>query len=1103
VHVQLLICLDSHILLHRAALKETFSQFTVTKILLQVCRHIKSGDVLLLNRQPTLHRPSIQAHRARILPGEKVLRLHYANCKAYNADFDGDEMNAHFPQNELGRAEAYTLAFTDEQYLVPKDGKPLPGLIQDHMISGVSMTTRGCFFTREQYMELVYRGLTDKKGRIKTFPPAIMKPQRLWTGKQVVSTLLINIIPEKYVPLNLTGKAKIGGKAWMKGPANRCLNLDSMCESQVIIRGGELLCGVLDKAHFGSSAYGLVHCCYEIYGGETSGKVLTCLGRLFTAYLQLYRGFTMGIEDILVKPEADRKRHKIIKKSNQCGIEVVRAALNLPETASCEDVQGKWQDAHLCKDQRDFNVVDLKFKEEVNNYNNEVNKVCMPFGLHRSFPENNLQLMVQSGAKGSTVNTVQISCLLGQIELEGRRPPLMASGKSLPCFQPYDFSPSSGGFVTGRFLTGIKPSEFFFHCMAGREGLVDTAVKTSRSGYLQRCIIKHLEGLVVQYDLTVRDSDGSVVQFLYGEDGLDIPKTQFLQPEQFPFIADNYEVIQKTNHLNEALARMESHQAKQQFKAIRKWWARHQNSVQREGGFLLFSQKKMASVKTQISGGESKNGRDPATLQLLKMWYELDEKKRRKYLKKAHKCPDPSLAVWRPDSYFASVSETFENGVEDYINKRECKKGGGCVQSALSSDRLKDLLYLKWQRSLCDPGEAVGLLAAQSIGEPSTQMTLNTFHFAGRGEMNVTLGIPRLREILMVASANIKTPMMSVPVLNTKKAHKKVKQLKKQLTRVCLAEVLQKVELEESLHLKNKENSHRLYKIKFCFLPHEYYGEEKCVKPRDILHFMETRLVCFHVLSCFSSLDLLWALRITACFLLPLLWFSVQQEGEEEEKIVDAEPDEGDGDATEAKMRRNQEEEVSLTLPLMKVYFDISSLLLSLTRNTVLHEVKGITRCLLNESTNEKGEKELILHTEGINLAELFRYADILDLNRLYSNDIHAMARNYGIESALRVLIKEIKDVFAVYGIVVDPRHLSLVADYMCFEGVYKPMNRFGIQSSSSPLQQMTFETSYKFLKEATMMGAYDELRSPSACLVLGKVVKGGTGLFDLKQPLT
>ncbi|KFP68973.1 DNA-directed RNA polymerase I subunit RPA1, partial [Cariama cristata] len=1159
-----------------------------------VCRHIKNGDVLLLNRQPTLHRPSIQAHRARILPGEKVLRLHYANCKAYNADFDGDEMNAHFPQSELGRAEAYTLAFTDEQYLVPK---PLPGLIQDHMISGVSMTIRGCFFTREQYMELVYRGLTDKKGRIKIFPPAIMKPQRLWTGKQVVSTLLINIIPEKHVPLNLTGKAKIGGRAWVKGSANSCLNLDSMCESQVIIRKGELLCGVLDKAHFGSSAYGLVHCCYEIYGGETSGKVLTCLGRLFTAYLQLYRGFTMGIEDILVKPEADHKRQKIIEKSSQCGIEAVRAALNLPETASCEEAQGKWQDAHLCKDQRDFNMVDLKFKEEVNNYNNEVNKVCMPLGLYRRFPENNLQLMVQSGAKGSTVNTMQISCLLGQIELEGRRPPLMASGKSLPCFQPYDFSPSSGGFVTGRFLTGIKPSEFFFHCMAGREGLVDTAVKTSRSGYLQRCVIKHLEGLVVQYDLTVRDSDGSVVQFLYGEDGLDIPKTQFLQPEQFPFIAENYEVIQKANHLDEALARMESHQANEQFKAIKKWRTRHQNSVQREGGFLMFSQKKMASVKAQIPGGEIKNGRDPATLQLLKMWYELDEKKRRKYLKKTNKCPDPSLGVWRPDTYFGSVSETFEDGVEDYINKWESENRQSCMRPVLSSDRLKDLLYLKWQRSLCDPGEAVGLLAAQSIGEPSTQMTLNTFHFAGRGEMNVTLGIPRLREILMVASANIKTPMMSVPVFNTKKALKKVKQLKKQLTRVCLAEVLQKVEIEETLRVKCKQNKHRLYKIKFHFLPHEYYREEKCVKPRAILHFMETRFFKIFLeaikrknakMASFTQVSTRKASRKDLDGDQDKTQNNQEDPAEEEENIVDAEADEGDGDATEAKRRKNQEEEngeenidenleeegaesekeesspgaeedqngadgdesqrlsfmsqtkkekdqllqsaelrvnavldshpsiqdytfdtenelwceVSLMLPLMKVYFDVSSLLVSLARSTVIHEVKGITRCLLNESTNKQGEKELVLHTEGINLVELFKYSDILDLSRLYSNDIHAMAKNYGIESALRVIIKEIKDVFAVYGIVVDPRHLSLVADYMCFEGFYKPLNRFGIQSNSSPLQQMTFETSYKFLKEATMMGAHDELRSPSACLVVGKVVKGGTGLFDLKQPL-
>ncbi|XP_053115784.1 DNA-directed RNA polymerase I subunit RPA1 [Hemicordylus capensis] len=1168
-----------------------------------VCRHIKNGDVLLLNRQPTLHRPSIQAHRARILPEEKVLRLHYANCKAYNADFDGDEMNAHFPQNELGRAEAYVLASTDEQYLVPKDGTPLSGLIQDHMVSGTSMTIRGCSFSREQYMELVYQGLTDKKGRVKLLPPAIIKPQQLWTGKQVVSTLLINVIPEDHIPLNLSGKAKIDGKAWMTTSHSRMYGsaLDFLCESQVIIRNGELLCGVLDKAHYGSSAYGLVHCCHEVYGGETAGKVLTALARLFTAYLQFYRGFTMGVEDILVKRPADHKRRKIIKESTHCGTKAIKAAFNLPETSSSEEVRIKWQEAHLRKDQRDFNMVDLKFKEEANHYNNEINKVCMPLGLYRNFPDNNLQLMVQSGAKGSTVNTMQISGLLGQIELEGRRPPLMPSGKSLPCFQPYDFSPRSGGFVAGRFLTGIKPAEFFFHCMAGREGLVDTAVKTSRSGYLQRCIIKHLEGLIVHYDLTVRDSDGSVIQFLYGEDGLDIPKTPFLQPKQFPFIADNHKAIEKSKHLDEVLPKMDPQQANGQFKSIKRWQVKHQQSLRRKGGFLLFSQKNMASVRTEIPTGELVNGRDLATLQLLKMWYELSERSRSKYQKKAAKCPDPSLSLWRPDIYFASVSETFKIEVENFLGEWDTQNDLGCRKFELSSERLNDLLHLKWQQSLCDPGEAVGLLAAQSIGEPSTQMTLNTFHFAGRGEMNVTLGIPRLREILMVASANIKTPMMSIPVLNTKKAHKKVKRLKKQLTRVCLGEVLEKVDIGESLCLEGMQNKHRIYTMRFCFLPYECYREEKCVKPRDILHFMETRF--FKILletikrksSKLASYNTVSTRRAVQRDLdhngegVASHENQEDPEAEEDRRVPDGEAVEADDDATDAKRRAKQVEEVdyesdddgevmgddeipdeeenalherdpeatetqdelytpssrrqsqkkrqdtdelakhrvsavleghdaiesytydmdndlwcevTLKLPLTKEYFDLTSLVMTLANSTVIHETKGITRCLLNETTSKNGEKVLTLQTEGINLPELFRYSEILDLNQLYCNDIHAVADTYGIEAALKVLEKEIKDVFAVYGIVVDPRHLSLVSDYMCFEGVYKPLNRYGMQSSSSPLQQMTFETSFKFLKDAAMLGSHDELQSPSACLVVGKVVKGGTGLFDLKQPL-
>lgn len=159
-------------------------------------------------------------------------------------------------------------------------------------------------------------------------------------------------------------------------------------------------------------------------------------------------------------------------------------------------------------------------------FTNKIVKHCMS-NLFKQLPDNNLQFLIQFGAKVSSVNAMQMSCLLGQQELEGKRPPMMPSGRTLPSFRPFEYSARAGGFVDGSFLSEIRPQEYFFPCMASREGLIDTPMKTARIGYLQRCLMKHLEGLVVNYDLTVRDSDGSVVQFLYGEDGLAIDKCTY------------------------------------------------------------------------------------------------------------------------------------------------------------------------------------------------------------------------------------------------------------------------------------------------------------------------------------------------------------------------------------------------------------------------------------------------------------------------------------------------------------------------------------------------------------------------------------------------
>lgn len=796
-------------------------------------RHLQNGDILLLNRQPTLHKPSIMAHKARILKGEKTLRLHYANCKAYNSDFDGDEMNAHYPQNELARSEGYNIANVSNQYLVPKDGTPLSGLIQDHMVSGVRLTVRGTFFPREDYMQLVYAALSTIQDNIILLPPSIIKPVPLWSGKQIVSTVIINIIPPNQARINLTANAKISVKEWQVEKARqwKCgtefLDPKTMSEAEVIIRNGELLCGVLDKTHYGATPFGLVHCIFELYGGICSTKLLSAFGKLFQAALQR-NGFTLGIEDILLLNKADKKRKEIISNCRKIGENIQRSVLELPDDIPMEIVTSKIEESYW-SDPKFRAQIDRKYKSALDVYTNDINKVCLPAGLLKKFPDNNLQLMVQSGAKGSTVNTMQISCLLGQIELEGKRPPLMISGKSLPSFPAYDPTPRAGGFIDGRFMTGIKPQEFFFHCMAGREGLIDTAVKTSRSGYLQRCLIKHLEGLSINYDSTVRDSDGSMVQIYYGEDGLDIPGSQFLRKEQLSFLIDNKNAI-----LNEEIVKnlkMDSDTDKilKVVRKIKKWESKNGSAFQKRriSPFTRFSREDMNIKKSKYKEINENNGRSKASLSLMRKWLRTSEEDKKWIYAECTRCPDPIMSKYRQDIDFGVFSERLENLMDEYI----ASKPNNLI---IKKKDLRDLLSVKVMKIVCPPGEPVGLLAAQSIGEPSTQMTLNTFHFAGRGEMNVTLGIPRLREILMMASKNIKTPSMEIPFRkNLKNVTKRSNKLRLQLTKCILSNVLDNINV--SRKMEQLPNRQLVYTMTINYLPHKCYKSEFCVQPHEVL----------------------------------------------------------------------------------------------------------------------------------------------------------------------------------------------------------------------------------------------------------------------------
>lgn len=525
----------------------------------KVHRHLNNGDIVLMNRQPTLHKPSMMSHRARILPGEKTIRMHYANCNSYNADFDGDEMNMHFPQNEVARAEALLIADTDHQYLVATSGKPLRGLIQDHISMGVWLSNRDSLFDREDYHQLLYGCLRPENNhtisdRIQTVIPAILKPRFLWTGKQVITTILKNITPETHPGLTLLGKSQTSGDRWGN---------DSE-EGIVIFQDGELLCGILDKAHLGPSGGGFVHSVYEAYGHIIAGKLLSILGRLLTKLLHM-RAFSCGMDDLLLTEAGNTKRRNKLQEAEKIGLEVAAKYVTLdPQSFSVEkDLRVRLED--VLRDGEKQAGLDGVFNSRTAILSSEITEACLPVGLKKPFPDNQMQAMTTSGAKGTAVNANLISCNLGQQVLEGRRVPVMVSGKTLPSFKPFETKVRAGGYITDRFLTGVRPQEYFFHAMAGREGLIDTAVKTASSGYLQRCLIKGMEGLRVEYDSSVRDSDGTMIQFLYGEDGLDVNKQ--INLKDFKFLAENYMSLVAQLNIKEEFSRIPDRGAKAHHKA--------------------------------------------------------------------------------------------------------------------------------------------------------------------------------------------------------------------------------------------------------------------------------------------------------------------------------------------------------------------------------------------------------------------------------------------------------------------------------------------------------------------------------------------------------
>ena len=653
-----------------------------------VDRHIKDGDIVLFNRQPSLHKLSILSHRVKVRP-YRTFRLNECVCEPYNADFDGDEMNLHVPQTEEARTEATQLMAVQNNLVSPRNGNPIIAAIQDFITASFLMSRKDNFYDRKTFSQICSY-MVDANVQIDIPAPAVVKPQMLWTGKQIFNVLMR---PNKSSPVKLNFECRT--KSFRK-PKGGLANDLCPRDGYLVVRNSEVMCGVFDKETIGAKGKKtLFYVTMRDYGAQEAADAMRRLSKLSARWLTNF-GFSVGINDVQAAGNLMERKDVLIDKAYQDVEDMIALSQhgNLEAQAGCNEDE----------------TLENKISGTLNKVREEAGHICVD-----ELPKSNAPLiMATSGSKGSFINVSQMVACVGQQIISSKRIPDGFQDRSLPHFEKKSKNAPAKGFVRNSFYTGLTPSEFLFHAVSGREGLVDTAVKTAETGYMSRRLIKSLEDLSCQYDMTVRDAAGNLVQFKFGNDGLDPTN---LEGDDSPV-------------------------------DFARTWTHIQNLIDSKDDSALQPSQVMPILESLFQQHHFVNKCSDAFAEETKTFMqELVDK------------------IIHLRTEFGVVDRE-ENGME--IDSADANSIAVDNIVKITEPQMQAFIILlldKYHKAKLEYGTAVGALGAQSIGEPGTQMTLKTFHFAGVASMNITLGVPRIKEIISAAK-NISTPIITAKLEN-------------------------------------------------------------------------------------------------------------------------------------------------------------------------------------------------------------------------------------------------------------------------------------------------------------------------------------------------
>jgi len=855
-------------------------------------RHLKDGDVVVFNRQPTLHKMSMMGHFVRRVTGD-TFRLNLSATTPYNADFDGDEMNMHVPQSIEARVEVSELMMVSQNIVSPQSNKPVIGIVQDALVACRLATRRDVFLDKETIVNLL--------NHIDVFdipPPAIIKPYPLWTGKQLFNCVLPKNEIRQYA-------------AWHSDSNTPWFSEDDT--ELYIDHSGDYISGILCKKSIGPASNGIIHKSWLYDGPKAACDFISRIQVLANNWL-VEQGFSVGIADCVNTGSAQTRVDLLINES----LGGIQSNPNLKEA-------------------------------DINHFLNQARDRSGKYITTQMDPNNSLQHMVSSGSKGSVINIAQIMACVGQQNVNGQRIACGYTNRTLPHYPIHDDGYESRGFVKNSYMKGLTPNEFFFHAMGGREGVIDTAIKTSETGYIQRRLIKAMEDIQIAYDNTVRNSLGEIVQMTYGEDGLD-------------------------------------------------------------GCFLI----------TQRIDGEC-------------VHLPIDVHKHIQLINRMSK-KSPVIATMEP----------FIGSIANRLHRR-------CCAHALKDVQWDEFQFKQFRkrydesliRAKVSPGETVGTIAAQSLGQPITQMTLNTFHAAGISTNNVTLGVPRLKELINLTKS-IKCPSMKIHVDETKVTGDPLL-----CDCITLDDCVKRYTVVEHEAFSEYDSVY----IKLMDIPELQHKSDWVVYLTLDTDFMARNQVAFDLITLKMNtvIDTIWCTQ--NCDQLCVHIFK--------DTSIDTQS-------------------------------DLETLMVKLLHELIIKGYKNIKRMYMDDSLPS------VIVTDGSDLQNVL-FHPFVNALKTSTNDVLETYNELGLEAARNVLLRELKHVIEYDGSYLNYRHLSILLDVMTHKGQLMAITRHGInRTETGVLMRCSFEETVNIILDAAVLAEIDPIRGVTEKIILGKLAAVGTGCVDI-----